>query len=139
MLQETNVRHFPCAGSTASEIGKQEPERCQNDQHQSQREALDYKSHVAPTEKGSNMGVESTTAKCAMSVVEIKAFSSIDDPMVYCAASQLWDPLRTERTTVRALAFCPSGLNNHIFEASGISVQHLAPVFADYDSVRVPI
>jgi len=48
----------------------------------------------------------------------------------YFAASS--DPLRmaTIRTTVRALRlFSPSDLNDHIFEASGVFIQHFAPVF----------
>src|SRR5260370_11714364 len=56
----------------------------------------------------------------------------------YFAASS--DPLRmaTIRTTVRALRFFSSSdLNDHIFEASGVFIQHFAPVFADHDSVRV--
>src|SRR5712664_4088753 len=56
----------------------------------------------------------------------------------YFAASS--DPLRmaTIRTTVRALRFfSPSDLNDHVFEASGVFIQHFAPVFADHDSVRV--
>src|ERR1700682_4751692 len=56
----------------------------------------------------------------------------------YFAASS--DPLRmaTRRTPVRALpVLSPSDLNDHIFEASGVFIQHFAPVFADHDSVRV--
>src|SRR5713101_4640625 len=46
--------------------------------------------------------------------------------------------MATIRTTVRALRFfSPSDLNDHIFEASGVFIQHFAPVFADHDSVRV--
>src|SRR5260370_22210941 len=46
--------------------------------------------------------------------------------------------MATIRTSVRALRFfSPSDLNDHIFEASGVFIQHFAPVFADHDSVRV--
>src|SRR5258708_20520452 len=46
--------------------------------------------------------------------------------------------MATIRTTVRALRFfSPSDLKAHIFEASGVFIQHFAPVFADHDSVRV--
>src|SRR5437588_142839 len=56
----------------------------------------------------------------------------------YFAASS--DPLRmaTIRTTARALRFfSPSDLNDHIFKASRVFIQHFAPVFADHDGVRV--
>src|SRR6202045_5048983 len=58
----------------------------------------------------------------------------------HCGGDISADRLRmaTIRTTVRALRlFSPSDLNNHIFEASGVFIQHFAPVFADHDSVRV--
>src|ERR1700693_2705680 len=58
----------------------------------------------------------------------------------HCGGGISADPLRmaTIQTGGRHVAFfSPSDLNDHIFEASGVFIQHFAPVFADHDSVRV--
>src|ERR1700745_4324108 len=67
----------------------------------------------------------------------LRRYCSIDiaDTSLHLWIHSGWQ--QSELPFVHSRLFSPADLHDHIFEASGVFIQHFASVFADHDSVRV--